>query len=105
MAQAYAESGLGVSELAKTNKNLFGMRLARTRSTLAIGEEYGFAVFDSWKESVIDYKLWQNTVFGVNSNVTEEVYYETLDKIYSNNNQYSNKIKEIIRTNNIKKYF
>ena len=105
-AQAYAETSLGRTGVGKSNKNLYGMRYAHTRSTLAIGEENGFAVFESWKESTLDYKLWQESVFGNNVNVTEQQYYEIIDKIYcEGNNTYSQKIKQIVNNNNLKSKF
>ncbi len=105
MAQAYIETGLGSAGVGRTNKNLFGMRYPTTRVTLAIGEEYGFAVFDNYKESVLDYKLWQTTVFGVNNNISLDEYYQTLDMIYSENKNYSLKVKQVIKSNNIENYF
>jgi len=106
VAQAYVETNLGRTGVGKSNKNLFGMRYARTRSTLALGEENGFAVFESWKESTLDYKLWQESVFGNNVNVTEQQYYEILNKIYcEGNNTYSQKVKQIIKDYKLKSKF
>ena len=105
-AQAYAETNLGRSGVGKSNKNLYGMRYAHTRSTLALGEENGFAVFESWKESTLDYKLWQESVFGNNVNVTEQQYYTILDKIYcEGNNTYSVKVKQIVNDYKLKSKF
>ena len=106
LAQAYVETSLGRTGVGRTNKNLFGMRLAHSRSTLALGEENGFAIFESWKESTLDYKLWQESVFGNNVNVTEQQYYETLDKIYcEGNNSYSAKVKQVINNYKLKTKF
>jgi uncharacterized FlgJ-related protein len=106
LAQAYVETNLGRTGIGKPNKNLFGMRFARQRSTLAIGEENNFAVFDNWKESVLDYTLWQDAVFGVNTNITEEQYYNVLDQIYcEGNNTYSVRVKQIINDYKLKSKF
>jgi hypothetical protein len=106
LAQAYVETNLGKTGIGKPNKNLFGMRVARQRSTLAIGEENNFAVFDNWIESVLDYTLWQDAVFGVNSNTTEEQYYVVLDQIYcEGNHTYSQKVKQIINNYKLKNKF
>jgi len=105
-AQTYIETSLGRTGVGRTNKNLYGMRYAHTRSTLALGEENGFAVFESWKESTLDYKLWQESVFGNNVNVSEQQYYNTLDKIYcEGNNEYSQKVKQVVNNYNLKSKF
>jgi uncharacterized FlgJ-related protein len=106
LAQAYVETNLGKTGIGKPNKNLFGMRFAHQRSTLAIGEENNFAVFDNWTESVLDYTLWQDAVFGVNSSTTEEQYYVVLDQIYcEGNHTYSQKVKQIINNYKLKSKF
>ena len=106
LAQAYVETNLGRTGVGVPNKNLFGMRPAKQRSTLSVGEENGFAVFDNWKESVLDYTLWQDAVFGVNSNISEEQYYTVLDQIYcQGNNTYSQSVKKIINKYNLKSKF
>jgi hypothetical protein len=106
LAQAYVETNLGRTGVGRPNKNLFGMRFARQRSTLAIGEENNFAVFDNWRESVLDYTLWQDAVFGVQSFPTEEQYYDILDQIYcQGNHSYSQSVKQIVEKYKLKSKF
>jgi len=57
--QAILESGHFRSHIARHNNNLFGMKLARRRTTLAVGVSSGHAVFLFWIDSVLDYKIWQ----------------------------------------------
>lgn len=51
------------SKLAKKGNNLFGMRKAKKRKTYALKSTYGtYARYAHWIYSVIDYKLWQESV-------------------------------------------
>jgi uncharacterized FlgJ-related protein len=61
-AQGVLESGHFTSDKFRDGNNLFGMKLSHYRKTTAIGEKNGHAAYDSWFESVQDYKLWQNTL-------------------------------------------
>jgi uncharacterized FlgJ-related protein len=61
-AQGVLESGHFTSDKFRDGNNLFGMKLSKYRKTTAIGEKYGHAAYESWFESVQDYKLWQNTI-------------------------------------------
>lgn len=59
--QAMLESGHLKSNLARNHNNLFGMRVARSRPTMAVSETAsGYAHYTHWSESVQDYKLWQD---------------------------------------------
>ena len=58
-AQAKLESGSYKSELYKTNYNLFGMRYATKRPTTTNNEYMGYQMYDNWRESVLDYLIWQ----------------------------------------------
>ena len=63
-AQCYYESGHLKSNVYKKNNNLFGMKFAHNRLTLAIGkDENNHAIYRNWKESVIDYMIWQNKYY------------------------------------------
>lgn len=57
--QTWLETGNYKSNICIENNNLFGMRLPRVRKTTAIGENRNHAVYTHWKESVKDYKLYQ----------------------------------------------
>jgi len=60
LKQSRLETGHYTSELFKMANNLFGMRLAHVRETVAIGEYNYHACYSHWTESVKDYKLWQD---------------------------------------------
>lgn len=62
-AQIRHETGNLTSRFCKEQNNLFGMRLAKTRETTATGEGNRMAVYDSWPESIRDYKIWQDRYY------------------------------------------
>ena len=96
-AQAVLESGHFKSFIFRTNNNLFGMRYPRVRETLATGAKSGYAVFSDWKSSVKDYKLWQERFIKRRGIDTKSEYLTELDKVYSESNGYSAKLKKIIK--------
>jgi len=94
MAQAKIETGHFTSKVFKENHNLFGMKLPKQRSTTAIGEQYKHASYTSWRQSVIDYKLWQDRVLTKVKSKRE--YLKYLHKHYATNKQYVKLIKQMI---------
>ena len=99
MAQAILESGSFTSKLAKHYNNLFGMRLAKLRRTTAVGERYGYARYLSWKDSVKDYKLWQDVLFRKYPNMTRNQYMHYINKVYSQSSSYASLVNNIIKKN------
>jgi len=85
-AQAVLETGRFTSRIFLENNNLFGMRLAKKRYTLAIGERYAHAVYNNWQESVDDYLLWQRQ--WKRPIETEAQYLRLLDKVYAEDPHY-----------------
>lgn len=90
MSQVILESGHLKSEHFNIKNNMFGMNVAKQRPTVSLNDS-GVANYDNWKMSIIDYALWQCSYA---KNLSEEKYYERL-KIYSKDENYINKIKEI----------
>lgn len=74
------ESGM-CSDLFKSNNNLFGMRHPRVRPNKSLGSKKGFAHFESWQHSVLDYKLYLEFVGG--HKMTREQYLSHLDRNYA----------------------
>jgi flagellum-specific peptidoglycan hydrolase FlgJ len=95
-AQALIESGHFSSKVFINNKNLFGMRFPRKRETTAIHEENGYAYYESWVESVKDYKLWQQAILKNNPNISKEQYLNILGNVYAEAPNYVAVIKKII---------
>jgi uncharacterized FlgJ-related protein len=74
------ESGM-CSKLFKSNNNLFGMRQPGVRPTMSKGPKYGFASFEKWQHSVLDYKLYLEFVGG--HKMTRDSYLSHLDRNYA----------------------
>ena len=90
--QAKIESGNYKSKVFIENNNLFGMRMPGNRITLAIGENLKHAVYDNWRESVIDYAIYQSTYL---KNYSRAEYLQFLDRNYSENSGYTKLINKI----------
>jgi flagellum-specific peptidoglycan hydrolase FlgJ len=92
IAQAIIESGNFKSNIFKENNNLFGMKMPAYRKTTAIGINRGHAVYSSWRESVIDYALWQ----GKRARYSTKNQYLRRLKSYAADPNYITKIKQRI---------
>lgn len=92
MAQAIIESGNFKSNIFKENNNLFGMKMPEYRKTTAIGINRGHAVYRNWRESVIDYALWQ----GKRARYSTTNQYLRRLRSYATDPNYINKIKQRI---------
>lgn len=91
-AQAKLESGNFNSPLFKLNNNLFGMTTIGDRPTTCKGSKYGFAYFNTWKNSVLDYLIYQCLYL---NDKTYEEYLQYLDSVYAEDEEYTSKIKNI----------
>lgn len=59
--QAMLESGWLKSRLARTQNNLFGMKMPKRRETFATKKgRNNYAFYETWVHSVADYKLYQD---------------------------------------------
>ena len=98
-AQAMLESGNLKSTLCVKYNNLFGMKMPKKRATLAKNNtENVFASFKTWREAVLDYKLYQDNI-NIDKYKTEQSYLSYLDKHYAHMGNYSTKVKSIITKN------
>lgn len=93
LAQAKIESGNFKSKIFLENNNLFGMRQATNRPTTSSQVESGYAYYMNWKESVIDYALYQSKYL---SDLTREQYLSYLGKNYAEDPQYKDGIIKVI---------
>lgn len=87
--QAVCESANFQSPAFKQLNNLMGMENAKVRPTVGTNVGTRWAKYSNWKESLIDYALWQ--AYMVRDIDTEEDYYYFLDEIYCNHNLEENK--------------
>jgi len=94
MAQAKLESGYFNSRLFKEQNNIFGMQLPKQRQTTAVGAKNGYAVYKSWKHSVMDYKLWQNGMIGKIHNHNQ--YFSYIFRNYAQDTNYVKHLKKIM---------
>ena len=99
-AQAKLESGNFKSALFKLNNNLFSMKAIGNRPTTSIGSRYGFAYFKTWRDSVLDYVIYQCLYLRDKS---YEEYLHYLDTVYAEDPNYINKIKNITKEYNLLK--
>jgi uncharacterized FlgJ-related protein len=95
-AQAILESGAFSSKVYKNNNNLFGMRMPNKRITLAVGQKYGYAVYEYWQESVADYALYQEHYFK-NRKISKSQYLAHINKSYSESADYVKKLNRILK--------
>jgi hypothetical protein len=92
--QAIIETGWFSSDLCLNANNLFGMRLAKVRPTLAIGEYEYHAKYEHWWDSVMDYKLFQDWYIKAGYSLDE--YYLFLFAVgYATDKGYINKLKSV----------
>lgn len=102
-AQSILESGNFKSPVFKENHNLFGMKEATKRINRALGTQNGHAIYKDWLSSVDDYALYCATY--LHEIVTEEDYIGYLSQKYAEDNQYKNKLMDIIKKENLKEIF
>jgi uncharacterized FlgJ-related protein len=94
LAQAKIETGNFTSVIFKENNNLFGMKVARSRPTTAVGKSRNHAVYETWLLSLIDYKLWQDKM--IHRAPTKRKYLEYLSRNYAEDKTYVRKIKNLL---------
>jgi len=92
-AQAVLETGNFKSEVFLQNHNLFGMREALIRPTTNCGTNLNHATYAHWRESVLDYALYQASyLYEIRS---ADEYYAYLFQHYAEDKTYVDKIKTI----------
>lgn len=80
------ESGNGTSNLARNHNNIFGMKVSSNRPTTAKGKtDSGFATYDSVRDCIIDYALWQQAYA---RGKTKREYLSYLRKVYIQDSNY-----------------
>ena len=103
LAQTYQETGHYTSTIFKTNHNLFGMKEAALRANLATGTNRGHALYDNWQDSVVDYALYYSTyLYDIK---TEGEYFEYLRQNYAEDPTYVERLKSLIKKENLKSKF
>jgi uncharacterized FlgJ-related protein len=103
LAQSYQETGHYKSGIFLENHNLFGMKQAQLRSTLAKGTNRGHAFYENWQDSVVDYALFYSTY--LSDIKTEGEYFEYLRQNYAEDPTYVTRLRALINKNNLKSKF
>ncbi|WP_411273832.1 glucosaminidase domain-containing protein [Daejeonella sp.] len=95
LSQARLETGNFTSAIFKENHNLFGMKMAELRPTSAIGINRGHASYSNWKESVVDYALFQSFIISRLKTVSRDAYRQHIQKYYSETSDYLVRIDRV----------
>ncbi len=95
LSQARLETGNFTSAIFKENHNLFGMKMAELRPTSAIGINRGHALYSNWKESVVDYALFQSFIISRLKTVNKDTYRQHIQKYYSETSDYLARIDRV----------
>ena len=103
LAQAKLESGHFKSTIFLENNNMFGMKEAKLRANLAKGTNRGHAYYETWQESVIDYALYYSSY--LRSIKTEGEYFDYLRQNYAEDPTYVQRLKQIIKKQELKNKF
>ncbi len=103
LAQSMQETGNFKSSIFKENNNLFGMKEARIRATLAQGTNRGHAHYNTWQESLYDYAMYYNAY--LRKIKTEDEYFEYLRQNYAEDPEYVLRLKSIIKKKKLKELF
>lgn len=93
--QAVHESANFRSDIFIHNNNLFGMRLPEYRRTLAIGKRRGYAVYSSWKDSVMDFYIMQQGI--LKKHETYSSYLSYIFRNYAKDPNYRNKLQKYVK--------
>jgi uncharacterized FlgJ-related protein len=102
-AQALLESSEFHSAIFRENNNMFGMKAASSRQSTNKGEQNNHAYYDTWKDCVIDYALYQARYLA--DIKTEDQYFQYLQQSYAEDTGYVNKLKTIINNKKLKEIF
>ena len=89
LAQSILETGHYTSKNCIERKNLFGM----TGGVKTEDNVYGYKIYSDWRESIADYKAWQDRNFHPEYCGT---YYDFLESVgYAESPEYCNKLRNI----------
>jgi uncharacterized FlgJ-related protein len=83
LAQLKLESGSATSKVFRENNNLFGMKPAEKRPTTALGSKNNHAYYSHWRQSIIDYALWQAYVMNADNISDENSWVNYINRHYS----------------------
>lgn len=94
LSQIIVESGNLESPIFKENNNFLGMKEAKTRPTTALGTYRNHAFYETWRDCVVDYTLWQSAYA---KGLKEDEYIKYLSMYYAEDPEYGNKIRKTLK--------
>lgn len=94
LAQAKLETGNFTSKIFLTLNNLFGMKRAYIRPSSSLKDSLGYAKFEDWRFSVLDYALYQSYFLKQYKN--KEEYLEAIGRSYAEDKLYVAKLNKIM---------
>ncbi len=100
IAQSVHETANFRSRLFLEHNNLFGMKLSSYRTSVAIGKtKGGYAIYYSWKDSVLDFFLMQQGIFKAMKKFPQKypTYYSYIYKNYAKDPNYKQKLQKYIK--------
>jgi hypothetical protein len=98
ISQMKLETNNGTSNIFIQGNNLFGMKVAVMRPTTAVSSiSGGHAVYSHWRQSVLDYALWQSFVEDPENISTETNWINYISRFYSKDDSYKIKLLNIKR--------
>lgn len=94
VAQSILESNNFQSALFKRQNNFFGMKVPRVRISTTGQGKGDYKDYNTWQECATDYIFW---MYHHNAHkLSEHEYFKLLGKIYAEDPEYTNKLKNII---------
>lgn len=103
LAQSILETRYWKSKIFKENNNLFGMKRARSRPTTSIGVKNNHAYYETWRESLYDYMIYQSTY--LSEYKSESEYLDYLGRNYAQDPNYVKSLSYIIEKYKLRKVF
>lgn len=97
IAQMKLESASMTSKVFREGNNLFGMKLAEKRPTTALGVRNNHAYYSHWRQSCIDYALFQAYCMDLDNISSEETWIKFIGRIYAEDLSYHNKIVKMMK--------
>jgi hypothetical protein len=95
VAQMKLESANGTSKVFREGNNLFGMREPGKRPTTALGTKNSHAYYSHWRQSVIDYAMFQAYVGNMENLASEEAWLDYIGRMYAECSTYKEAILKI----------
>lgn len=100
LAQMKLESANGTSKVFREGNNLFGMKNPVRRPTTSLGERDNHAYYSHWRQSCIDYALYQAFVSNAENLASESEWLDFVGRVYAQDDSYKKKLVVIIKNLN-----